>query len=178
MCIKTINRVNFKMWIPQEDITQTSQCIFTEVSVSGYISALSHLSRAVWIDAADNVTISNLRLINLASKHSYVQAPHNTQTSALVDVWRVIDELTWTGCDVHCGSFEGSWVCQRVWPAVSDGMLPGSDSLSHTIGWQPSTLPFSPQQSARRVAAMVVPHHGETASPHMVRESGKWVRGT
>ncbi len=36
----------------------------------------------------------------------------------------------------------------------------------------------SPQQSARRVAAMVVPHHGETASPHMVKESRKWVRGT
>lgn len=90
--------------------------------------------------------ISNLRLINLASKHSNVQAPHNTQwlylTTALLDAWRVIDELTCTGWDFHCGSFEGSWVCRRVWPAVSDGMLPGSDSLSHTIGWQPSTLPF------------------------------------
>ncbi len=43
---------------------------------------------------------------------------------------------------------------------------------------QAAPSPPPPQHSARKVAAMVVPHHGETASPHMVKESGKWVRGT
>ncbi len=75
----------WEKWIPQEDIRQTTECRITKVSVFRlylHKSALSHLSRAVWIDAADSMIISNLRLINLASKHSNVQTPHS------VSVWQ------------------------------------------------------------------------------------------